>query len=290
MEFEAQQGFRLGERTIHPALNRIVSGDDELTVEGKVMDVLVALARHPDAVVSKQELLDTVWPDRAVTGGLVIRAIHEIRRALGDSVDHPSYIENVRCVGYRLLKAPQPLRAADVGRWQAWRWRFGAVLMSVVTAAAAVWHFTGSADVRPPPNSVAVLPFVNMTGDEGKSHMVDAVTEMLIQLLMQHTHLNVSTRESTLSLRDTKLMVPEIGDRLNVDFVIEGSVRQERTTQRITVQLIDASTGLHKGSSTIDIRQDDLFVAKKLLRAEIAPMLDQAGIGPATHPQAGVEP
>jgi TolB-like protein/cytochrome c-type biogenesis protein CcmH/NrfG len=290
MEFDAQHGFRLGNRTVYPALNRVVSGDDEHTVEGKVMDVLVALALNSDDVVSKNELLDTVWPNQAVAEGVLVRAIHELRHVLDDSAQNPRYIENVPRVGYRLLQPPAPIEPTKTANPLAERGHTLAAIATAVAVFAVAWHFVGPEHSNPSIHSVAVLPFVNMTGDPEKDYITDGITEEVIHLMAQQPRLHVSARTSSFAMRGTQLSVAEIGERLNVDTIVEGSVRQERGTQRITVQLIRAATGAHKGSFTVDVREDDLFAAQELLGGAIVSMLSEAGADVVFEHPSAVQP
>jgi TolB-like protein len=276
MEFDAKQGFRLGDRAIYPALNRVVSGDTEHTVEGKVMDVLVALARNPDDVVSKNELLDAVWPNQDVADGVLVRAIHQLRQVLDDSAQNPRYIENVPRVGYRLVRPPAPIEPARTANPLAERGYAVAAIATAVAVIAVAWHFVGPEPADPSINSVVVLPFVNMTGNPEKDDITDGITEEVIHLMAQQPRLHVSARTSSFAMRGTELSVADIGKRLNVDTIVEGSIRQERGTQRITVQLIHAATGAHQGSITVDVREDDLFGAQELLGGAIVSMLSEA--------------
>lgn len=290
MEFDAQQGFRLGNRIIHPALNRIVAGDNELTVEGKVMDVLVALALRPGTVVSKNELLEKVWPNQEVSEGVLVRAIHNLRRTLQDSSHEPRYIETIPRVGYRLLEQPAPIGATTEIDQPRARWRIAAGIIAVAAACIATWHFVTSMHGEYPIDSVAVLPFANMTGEPGKDYVADGMTEEVIHLMAQQPRLHVAARTSSFLMRDKNLTIAEIGKQLNVDAIVEGSVRLERGTQRITVQLIHAATGGHKGSVTVDIREDDLFSAQQLLGEAVISMLGAAGADVDADLRTGAEP
>ena len=111
MDFDVQQGFRVGAWEVYPQLNRLVSSQGRETLEGKVMAVLVEIAKNPEQVISKGELLDAVWPNQNVAEGVLTRAIHELRHALGDHAHEPLYIENVPRLGYRLLCPIEPLVA-----------------------------------------------------------------------------------------------------------------------------------------------------------------------------------
>jgi TolB-like protein/DNA-binding winged helix-turn-helix (wHTH) protein/Tfp pilus assembly protein PilF len=282
MEFDARQGFRLGDRAVYPALNRVISGGDEHTVEGKVMDVLVALASNSDGIVSKNELLDTVWVNQDVSDGVLVRAIHELRRALNDSAQDPQIIENVPRVGYRLLLPPKSIEAAEADS-SARRRLTGVTIVVAAVVALMIWQFSGEDLSARPIRSVAVLPFANMTGDSRKDYVADGLTEEVIHLMAQQPSLQVAARTSSFALRDRALTIQQVASRLGVDSIVEGSVREERGMQRITVQLIHVATGAHRGSITIDVRDGDLFDAQQRIGEAIISMLRSAGADVVTE-------
>jgi DNA-binding winged helix-turn-helix (wHTH) protein len=111
--------FELGEWLVQPQLNRLTrSNGEHVQLEPKMMDVLVCLARHPGEVISRQELIDAVWPDLFITESVLTRAIAGLRRALGDDARKPRFIETIAKRGYRLLAAgaPAPATATAVAR------------------------------------------------------------------------------------------------------------------------------------------------------------------------------
>jgi Tol biopolymer transport system component/DNA-binding winged helix-turn-helix (wHTH) protein len=95
--------FRLREHLIRPELNRIEHGESSVTVEPRVMDVLVYLAEHAGKVVSREQMLDDLWGDAVVVEHALTRTISELRRLLGDNPEKPLYIETIRKRGYRLV-------------------------------------------------------------------------------------------------------------------------------------------------------------------------------------------
>ena len=278
MEFDVLQGFRLGEWEVYPQLNRVVSKDGNQTLEGKVMAVLVEMAKNPDEITSKNTLLDAVWPNQAVAEGVLTRAIHELRHALGDHAQEPVFIENVPRVGYRLLHEIEPLLTApDVSRTR-WRRLSLAALMVVLSFTAILsWQYQGRGAVASPIASVAVLPFVNFTGDAGKDYISDGLAEEVIHLIAQQPQISVAARTSSFALRDSGLSAEEIGERLGVDSIFEGSIREERGVQRITVQLINVRSGRHDGSVTLDVVDGDLFDARGRIGDTVVDMLAKAG-------------
>src|SRR5262245_57971772 len=95
--------FPLGDRWVHPSLNRIDGPGGSVQLEPKVMEVLTCLARRQGAVVSKEELVREVWEGRFVSDDVVWRSIGELRRALGDDPRKPAIIETIPKRGYRLV-------------------------------------------------------------------------------------------------------------------------------------------------------------------------------------------
>jgi adenylate cyclase len=104
----------------------------------------------------------------------------------------------------------------------------------------------------PPVHSVAVLPFVNMSGDPKQDYFSDGMSEELLNSLTQVRDLHVAARTSSFGFKGSNAKIGEIARQLNVGAVLEGSVRKDGNRVRITTQLIDASTGFHLWSQTYD--------------------------------------
>ena len=108
-------------------------------------------------------------------------------------------------------------------------------------------------------NSIAVLPFVNMSDDAGNEYFSDGLSEELLNLLARIPELKVAARTSSFSFKDKDLAIPEIASRLKVAHVLEGSVRKHGNQIRITAQLIQADNGYHLWSETYDRQLDNIF-------------------------------
>lgn len=145
---------------VKPARNQLQAGDTVTSLEPKVMQVLLCLAEVPGAVVTKERLMATVWPDTVVVEKVLTRAISELRKALGDEARAPRFIETLPRVGYRLMAPvqfpysgdsvptatrarPRPQAVADHRRVPAW----GVALLgaAVVLGGLAFWQM-----LRPP--------------------------------------------------------------------------------------------------------------------------------------------
>jgi serine/threonine protein kinase/TolB-like protein len=118
----------------------------------------------------------------------------------------------------------------------------------------------------PPAHSIAVLPFVNMSGDKGQEYFSDGLTEELLNSLSRITELQVAARTSAFSFKGKDTDIGTIARKLNVGAVLEGSVRRSAHTVRISAQLINAVTGFHLWSQTYDRNLGDILA----LQTEIA--------------------
>jgi adenylate cyclase len=127
------------------------------------------------------------------------------------------------------------------------------VVHAAPASAAIAPAASGAPAVRAPPvHSVAVLPFVNMSGDAKQDYFSDGMSEELLNSLTQVRDLHVAARTSSFSFKGSNAKIDEIARQLNVGAVLEGSVRKDGNRVRITTQLIDASTGFHLWSQTYD--------------------------------------
>jgi TolB-like protein len=127
-------------------------------------------------------------------------------------------------------------------------------------------HLAASTAFNPPPHSIAVLPFANMSGDKGQEYFSDGLTEELLNSLSEINELQVAARTSAFSFKGKDTDIGTIARKLNVGAVLEGSVRRSANTIRITAQLINAVTGFHLWSKTYDRDLGDVLK----LQTEIA--------------------
>ncbi len=126
-------------------------------------------------------------------------------------------------------------------------------------------------DVRgPAPYSIAVLPFVNMSADAEQEYFADGLSEELLNLLAALEELEVTSRTSAFSFKDSQLSIVEIANKLNVAFVLEGSVRKGGGLIRITAQLIDARTDVHVWTETWDRSMEDVFAVQDEIATTVA--------------------
>ena len=130
-------------------------------------------------------------------------------------------------------------------------------------------------------NSIAVLPFINMSEDKANEYFSDGISEELLNLLTKVPQLQVAARTSSFSFKGRQVEVPEIGRQLHVANVLEGSVRKSGDRVRITAQLISAGEGFHVWSETYDRKLDDIFKIQEEIAAEVVKQLKVRLLGAA---------
>lgn len=238
--------FDLGKVRVDPARLCIVGPSGPLHLEPRVMDVLVTLAERAPEPVTRGELIDAVWGDAVVTDSVLSRCISILRERLGDDRASPRFIETLSKRGYRLL--------APVGRAQ--------VRPSIGQPVGPPRPASGVSSTQPAHASavstvsVAVLPFVNLAANATDEHVADGLTELLIAQLAGVASLRVIARTSSMAYKAVRKRVCDIAAELEVDYVVEGSVRCEGSRIQVVARLIEArheaNTWTH--TSTLELR------------------------------------
>ncbi len=143
-----------------------------------------------------------------------------------------------------------------------------------------------SAAPAPSDNSIAVLPFVNMSSDKEQEYFSDGISEELLNLLAKIPQLQVTARTSSFSFKGKDTAIPEIARTLHVAHVLEGSVRKSGNAVRITAQLIRAGTDTHLWSETYDRKLDDIFAVQDEIAADVVKQLKVTLLGAAPKARA----
>jgi TolB-like protein/DNA-binding winged helix-turn-helix (wHTH) protein len=293
-EFHA--GFRLGHLwEVRPSLGTLQGEGGAVHLEPKVMGVLVCLAERPGEVVTRDEFIRCVWGGRIVSDEVLSRCISQLRTRLHDNPHEPRFIQTVPKIGYRLVAtveqhSPRPqsvgpvavaagragaARAPAVAR----RWR---ILVAAVIGFLVVSYglYVGRSDrstgdepaVEPP--SLAVLPFVNRSGDPANEYFSDGLTEELIDRLANVRGLQVVASTTAFTFKRHGEDVRSIAERLGVTHVLEGHVRKDEERVRITAQLVDARHGFHVWSQRFEARLQDIFAVQDRIANSIVAELE----------------
>jgi TolB-like protein len=229
----------------------------EVELRRKSFEVLRHLVENASRLVSKDELIETIWPNVSVSDEALTQCISEVRHAIGDA--NQTIIKTVPRRGYR----------------------FNVPVSRAATESTAAGGHQRLQPLFDGP-SIAVLPFANMGSDPEQEYFADGMVEEIITALSRMRGLFVIARNSTFMYKGRPVNVKQVGRELGIRYVLEGSVRKSVNTVRITGQLIDASTGAHIWADRFDGSVDDIFdlqdqVAARVVGA-IAPKIEQAEI------------
>lgn len=205
-------------------------------IEPQALRILAALIEQRERAVAKAELLDRVWGDQFVGESALTSQIKSIRRAIGDNGRDQQMVKTVHGVGYMFV--------ADVKQ---------------ALEPAPVPPHPADDDPRRPNPVVGILPFRSVTADPAQSHVADGITHDIITALAKHRWLKVLARATTEHYRDQPDALARLRDELDVDYVVDGSVRRAGDRLRVTVSLTDASDGTSRWTERYDREFEDLF-------------------------------
>lgn len=278
---------------------RLWRDGSEQALEPKAFAVLALLAGSPGTVFTRDEILDAVWGHRHVTPGVLNRIMSLLRQALGEDALHPRLLRTVYGVGYRFdlpagadadamaqpvaaVPAPdataQPVATPGAGPLRAGRSRWRIVVafggLAVAIAAAWWWH-AGPEAASPavPPGSqpsLAVLPFADLSRAHDQAYLADGLAEEILGQLAQAPALRVVGRTSSFAFRGSNEDLRAIARKLDVDYLLEGSVRREGDRLRVTAQLVRADDGIHLWSRTYARELRDVFAVQEEISRDVA--------------------
>jgi adenylate cyclase len=213
-------------------------GAEVVSITPQVFDLLEYLIRNRERVVSKDELINAVWNGRIVSDAALTTRLNAVRAAIGDTGEEQRLIKTLPRKGFRFVGQVRETReVADPNPRDA----------------------PESALALPDKPSIAVLPFENMSGDPEQEYFADGMVEEIITALSRFKWLFVIARNSSFTFKGKAVDVKEVGRRLGVRYVLEGSVRKASGKVRIAGQLIDAVTGAHIWAERFERDLTDVF-------------------------------
>jgi TolB-like protein/DNA-binding winged helix-turn-helix (wHTH) protein/Tfp pilus assembly protein PilF len=281
------KGFRLDTANHHLWCN-----GERVPVAPKGFDVLAYLVEHAGQVATQDEILEALWPETHVNPEVLRKYIQEIRKALVDRPDKPEFIETLPKRGYRFI-APvtdesaaepdsptslpteehateQTVRAETLPLEQEGflpkRTRWKVAIALVLAAAATGAYFRPARSVTNASslnsNSIAVLPFADMSPAKDQEYFSDGLAEQLINDLATVSGLKVVGRSSAFQFKGKNEDVRSVGRQLGVANILEGSVRKDGGRVRITVALTKVDDGFQLWTETYDREINHIFAAQ----------------------------
>jgi TolB-like protein len=237
--------FLFSDHVLDAGRRELRRGAEPIAVEPQVFDLLVYLVENRDRVVSKDDLIATVWGGRIVSDSTLTSRINAARKAVGDSGEEQKLIRTIARKGFRFV-APVHIPADDGG------------------VASSEQNLEPARPALPLPDrpAIAVLPFTNMTGDPAQEYFSDGISEDIITALSKLRWFFVIARNSSFIYKGKAVHLKQVAEELGVGYVVEGSVRKGGDRVRITAQLNDVATGSHIWAERYDRSLADVFAVQ----------------------------
>jgi serine/threonine-protein kinase len=164
----------------------------------------------------------------------------------------------------------------------------------LLVGAAVIWLFRGelfrASQFNPPEKSIAVLPFLDLSQTKDQEYFCDGISEEILHALAKVDGLRVTGRTSSFSFKGTSVNARKVGEKLNVENVLEGSLRREGNRVRITAELINVHSGFHLWSETYDRELDDIFALQdEITRAIVEALKIKLAISLPSREQPNTE-
>ena len=224
-------------------------GYESVAVEPQVLDLLVYLVENRDRVVSKDDLIASVWGGRIVSDAALTSRVYAARKAVGDSGRDQKLIRTISRKGLRFVGQLDTPPAEEIR----------IPMRSAPAEARAELRRPAAIPDKP---VIAVLPFTNMSDDPGQEYFSDGISEDLITALSKLRWFFVIARNSSFIYKGKAVHMKQIGEELGAGYVVEGSVRKSGDRVRITVQLNDVGNGSHVWAERYDRQAADVFAVQ----------------------------
>jgi len=235
--------FLFGDHTLDDDRRELLCGSEPVAVEPQVFDLLIYLVQNRDRVVSKHDLIAAVWGGRIVSDSTLTSRINAARKAVGDSGGKQKLIRTIARKGLRFVADVQ-MRPLGMD------------------PQVEIQDPPRSALPLPDRPAIAVLPFVNMSGDREHEYFSDGISEDIITALSKLRWFFVIARNSSFIYKGKAVHMKQIAEELGVGYVVEGSVRKSGDRVRITAQLNDVETGSHIWAERYDRDIADVFAVQ----------------------------
>jgi TolB-like protein len=262
--------YRFDEYELDAAKRELRRRDAVIGLAPQVFDLLKYLIDNRERVVSKDDLIANVWGGRIVSDSALTTRINAVRAALGDSGGQQRLVRTVPRKGFRFVGTVQ--QDDQLG--------------SIRGKSEAA---EGPSLTLPDKPSIAVLPFVNMSGNPEQDYFADGIAEEIITALSRCSGLFVIARNSSFTYRGKSVDIRQVGRELGVHYVLEGSVRRSRDRLRVAGQLVDASSAAHIWADRFEGEADDVFALQDQITesvvAAIEPNVQLAEIARMKHAQ-----
>ena len=259
---------------LDPDRRELRRGVDLVGLEPLVFDLLQYLIRNRDRVASKDDLIASVWRGRIVSESTLTSRMNAARHAVGDSGQHQRLIRTIPRKGFRFVgevceRAAAPLLASEPSP-------IGAIEVTSALDMDRDRFGRQPALAVPDKPSIAVLPFLNLSGDPGQDYFADGTAEDITVALARLPQLFVIGGRSAVAYKNRPAGTRQIGAELGVRYLLQGSVRRDGDTVRINVQLSDSNHGGNVWAERFEGKLDSVFALQDRVASNVATMIAPA--------------
>src|SRR5206468_3055004 len=204
-------------------------------------------------------------------------------------------LEALKDLRHKLEFEAELERAAAVPLWRSWNPKLvGTAVAGLLLGAAAIWLFRGelfrALRFNPPEKSIAVVPFLDLSQAKDQEYFCDGISEEILDALAKVDGLRVVARTSSFSFKGRSVNAREVGEKLNVANVLEGSLRREGNRVRVTAELINTRTGFHLWTETYDRQLEDVFALQdEITRSIVDALKIKLAVSLPAHEQRNIE-
>jgi TolB-like protein/Tfp pilus assembly protein PilF len=220
----------------------LLRDEETIPLSPKVFETLLYLVQHREKVAKKDEILNSVWPETFVEESNLAQNIFLLRKALGEEKNEHRYIVTIPGVGYRFVALVQEYEAL---------------------------YKTKKVETVKTVESIAVLPFKNLKGDDTESFLGPGLADSLIMRLSSMRHVKVRPTAAVLRYHQPQQDPLAIGRELNVDALLDGVYQQEADKIRVSVQLISVKDGITLWAAKFDERFTDIFAIQDSISDQV---------------------
>jgi adenylate cyclase len=252
--------FSFADHTVDLDRRELRRGSELVPVEPQVFDLLTYLIQNRDRVVSKDDLIASVWGGRIVSESTLTSRINAARKAVCDNGEQQRLIRTIARKGIRFVAEvsesagpPATMVTADASR--------------VAPSSSAASRAEDNSLPLPDKPSVAVLPFLNMSGDPEQEYFAEGIAEDIITELSRMSALFVVARNSSFTYSGRSSDLEQVGCELGVRYIVEGTVRRRGGRIRVTANLIEAETGKNLWAERYDREVADIFIVQDEITA-----------------------
>lgn len=280
MTFDDGKRYFFDGFTLDPAERSLSRNGEEISLPGKVFDVLVVLARNPGRLLRKEELIENVWPEEFVEEANLARSVSTLRKALSDTGREHKYIATIQGQGYRFVADISSIgendKSAGSGssqgefRGRSIRW---VLLVGIVAILLSIGWYARERLIASDPSvkSLAVLPLNRLGGSD--NYLGIGIADAVIRKISQSKQITVRPTSAILRYADSGTDTLAAAKELKTDAVLEGTIQSDGDRMRISINLLRTDDGTSLWTDKIDMPAADIFAIEDNVAQQVVSRL-----------------